>query len=167
LKFKEYLHAYSTLKNELLQSIQSKIEKLSKEFAPKNLNDSRESHTVLKAHSDEQIRQVIYKNLQYLNGVNANQQKIMNSSRFEALISDLCQIVKLYEVPQGSGNYVLNGISGNAFRFSLYLIHSELFGTNKIRDSFIKYIMNFKQFSNTSFSTHKTKFSQKPKKYPF
>jgi len=167
LKFMEYLFSYKELKCELIQLIEYKLDNQGRGSCLKKSSTEVEPPFVLMGFSDDQIKRVISEEMKYLSGVNASQQKIIENSQFEYLLSSIFHLVKTDEVTNESCNLELKGISGNTFRYTLYQIHSKLLGTNKIRDSFIHYLMNFRQYSNTNFNTHKTKFSTKPKKYPF
>ena len=112
-------------------------------------------------------QKVIWKHIEHLKGNNNSREKIMTDENFNQLFEDLCYLVENDKVPTIKNPLPQMGISNQSIIYTMRLIHTDLFTTNKIRPSFISFLeMYFHQLN--SYENMKVAFSKKPPKlYPF
>lgn len=110
------------------------------------------------------------KHLNSFQGKNNYGCNIMESDEeYRRLLEISVDFVLTNQIPSNQGGFKINGISMAAIRYTYYCIHKDLHGTSRIIKSFIDFLHKFFpfQFENCSTDTTKTKFSDRPKKYPF
>ncbi|WP_262733905.1 hypothetical protein [Gaetbulibacter sp. NE] len=67
----------------------------------------------------------------YLSGYNEKKEKIMDDSQFDLMISYINYFVDNLDMPQLKGTIKHINITKELLRFSFYVLHKELYGTNK------------------------------------
>jgi len=90
----------------------------------------------------------------------------MEDVDFERLIEYTEYLIKNDALPNSVKAIPHINISNEFIRYTFYLIHKRIYGTNRIKPIFIDFLQTvFTQFKNTNYSTTKTKFSVKPPQY--
>lgn len=118
-----------------------------------------------KATIDQQ-KQYAKEHLDFMNGYNVKNEKIMPEADFNRMMEYTYFLIEKQKIPTGIKPISQTGFASIAIRYTYYKIHEFLYGTQSIKQEWIDFIHAiFSQFSNTSTSTTKAKFSQKPKSY--
>ncbi|MCB0536012.1 MAG: hypothetical protein KDE33_00650 [Bacteroidetes bacterium] len=109
---------------------------------------------------------IAYNHLAFFKGHNEYQRKIMQEKDFDRLIQLTYELIETDKVPFITPAISQIDLTNHMIRYTFYLIHKELFGTNKIKDHWIDFIHKvFAQFQGTETTTTRIKFSVKPPKY--
>ncbi|MFN8429799.1 MAG: hypothetical protein U0V04_07460 [Spirosomataceae bacterium] len=107
-----------------------------------------------------------YNHLAFFKGHNEYQRKIMQDTDFDRLIQLTYELIETDKVPFIAPALSKIDLTNHMIRYTFYLIHRELYGTNKIKDHWIDFIHKvFAQFQDTETTTTRIKFSVKPPKY--
>ena len=116
----------------------------------------------------EEVERTLDDNLSYLKSINLKGELIMTSEDYEKLKDYATVMIINEEVPIIETTFNRLSISNQTIIYSFYKIHEQLFGTIHIRDSFIDFLKTtFSQLHSYDKSTIKTKFSVKPKRFPY
>ncbi len=114
----------------------------------------------------EQQKLYAQQQLAFLGGYNIKNEKIMPDNDFRRLLDYTGYLIENDRLPKQITPIKQIGFASNAIRYTYYKIHEYLYGTQSIRQNWIDFLHQvFVQFKNTSKSTTKTKFSEKPKSY--
>ncbi|MCR9065180.1 MAG: hypothetical protein NXI00_14505 [Cytophagales bacterium] len=112
------------------------------------------------------LKEIAYKHLAFFKGTNEYNSKIMKDSDHDTLMDWVYELIETEKVPFIAPPLKQINLTNNMIRYTFYLIHKELYGTQKIKIAWIDFIHKaFTQFQGTETSTTKTKFSTKPAKY--
>ena len=104
--------------------------------------------------------------LAFLGGYNIKNEKIMPDNDYKRLLDYTGYLIEHEKLPLQIIPIPQIGLASNAIRYTYYKIHEYLYGTQTIRQNWIDFLHEvFVQFKNSSKSTTKTKFSEKPKSY--
>lgn len=134
-------------------------------------DDHRNAETQIEApyHKNiDNINKAIDKHLGYLTTSTQKGEIIMTNDQYAQLRNYVSLLVMNEEVPFIECPYVKLDVSNQTIVYSFYLLHKELFGTKRIKNFVIDFMPKaFSQLQGYSTSTLKTKFSAKPKRYPY
>ena len=104
--------------------------------------------------------------LYFFSGINHLQNKIMEDEDYNRLLQYTDYLIEKEKVPAGIKKISQINLSTGMIRYTFYLIHKELYTTNKIKTEWIDFLHAvFRQFKNAEWITTKTKFSVKPPSY--
>lgn len=118
-----------------------------------------------KATVDQQ-KQYAKEHLAFMSGYNIKNEKIMPDADFNRMMEYTYYLIENQKLPTGIKAIPQTGFASNAIRYTFYKIHEYLYGTQSIKQQWIDFIHAiFSQFKNTSTTTTKAKFSQKPSSY--
>ena len=116
----------------------------------------------------EEIERIFDDNLSFLKSINPKGELIMTDEDYERLKEYITIMIINEEVPIIETPFNRLSISDRTIIYSFYKIHQQLFGTKHIRDYFIDFLKAaFSQLHSYDKSTIKTKFSVKPKLFPY
>ena len=111
-------------------------------------------------------KKLAYEYLNFLNGCNRNNDKIMSDFEFKRLINYTNYLIETGLVPENIKIIPQTNISADYIRYTFYTIHKALYGTQKININWISFLKAvFLQYQNSEWQTLKTKFSTKPVLY--
>ena len=116
----------------------------------------------------EEVEKIIDDNISYLKSKNFNGELIMTDDNYVRLKEYVTVMIINEEVPVIESPFNTPSVSNQTIIYSFYKIHKQLFGTKIIRDYFIDFLKAvFSQLHSYANSTIKTKFSVKPKRFPY
>jgi hypothetical protein len=116
----------------------------------------------------EEIERTFEDNLNYLKSKNLKGDLIMTDEDYLKLKDYVTVMIINEEVPFIESPIKVLSVSDQTIIYSFYKIHQQLFGTKRIRDYFIDFLKAaFSQLHSYDKSTIKTKFSVKPKLFPY
>jgi hypothetical protein len=116
----------------------------------------------------EEIERTFEDNLNYLKSKNLKGDLIMTDEDYLKLKDYVTGMIINEEVPFIESPIKALSVSDQTIIYSFYKIHQQLFGTKRIRDYFIDFLITaFSQLHSYDKSTIKTKFSVKPKLFPY
>jgi hypothetical protein len=116
----------------------------------------------------DNINKAIDEHLGYLTTSIPKGEIIMTNEEYTRLKNYISLLVINEEVPFVEYSFQKLNVSDQTIIYSFYLLHKELFGTKPIKDFFIDFLLEtFTQLQEYTASTLKTKFSVKPKRYPY
>ncbi|NOQ98194.1 MAG: hypothetical protein GQ561_08525, partial [Calditrichae bacterium] len=116
----------------------------------------------------EEVEKIIDDNISYLKSRNFNGELIMTDDNYVRLKEYVAVMIINEEVPVIESPFNTLSVSNQTIIYSFYKIHKQLFGTKIIRDYFIDFLKAvFSQLHSYANSTIKTKFSVKPKRFPY
>ncbi len=105
--------------------------------------------------------------IQFLGGVNLKNESIMSPKEYENLLEYTDYLIQFEEVPKGVSRIKPTMISKDHIKYTYYLIHKSLYGTNRVKDVFIYFLIAvFQEFEKKpAFTSIKANFSHKPGSY--
>lgn len=113
------------------------------------------------------VEKTIDKHLDYLKTKHKGD-VIISNEEYEILKEYTVSLLINDEVPFIATQFRKIDISNQTIIYSYYQIQKELFDTRRIKDTFIDFLKaTFSQLKNYDKSTLKTKFSVKPKRFPY
>jgi hypothetical protein len=116
----------------------------------------------------DKITKIIDEKLDYLTTLNPKGESIMTIDEYEKLKKYVIALIINDDAPRLEPPIRRLNISNQTIIYSFYQIHKEVFSTGLIRNSFIEFLHNtFTQLEKYTKPTIKTKFSVKPKRYPY
>ena len=116
--------------------------------------------------TDKDVKQKVYNIFIPLKGDGPNKKLIMAPADFDRLMGYVEYLALYDKLPDDITPISKANISKGHISYTFYRLHDELFGTKRIKDSFIEFIhKTFGQFADTAPSTTKAKFSNMPKSY--
>ncbi len=112
-------------------------------------------------------QQLAHEYIQFLSGVNRNNELIMSQKEYRNLLEYTSYLIQFEKVPVGVERIKPTMISKAHIKYTYYLIHKNLYGTNPIKDVFIHFLSAvFLDFEKTpAFKSLKANFSHKPDSY--
>ena len=117
-------------------------------------------------YSDAQKQEYVRAILSPLGGVNPQKHPIMSEADFNRLIAYTDHLVLSNTLPDTITSIKQTEISNLHISYTFYRLHKQLFGTRRIKDSFIEFLhTTFSQFAGTSKTTTKAKFATAPNSY--
>ena len=143
-----------------LPYLEKKIKELENDLQDKILKNSKIDLRNTKTKIDEILG--------HLKGKNKSNEEILNKDEYKQLIENILHLINYEDLPEIKEPIRELNITTGSLRYSFYKVHKEVYGKNSIRDFFIDFLYEyFQQFQHAEKSTHKIKFSVKPKFYPF
>jgi len=134
-------------------------------------DDSRNAETQIEVpyHKNiDNINKAIDKHLGYFRTSTPKGEIIMANEQYTKLKNYVSLLVMNEEVPFIESPFEKLDVTNQTIVYSFYLLHKELFGTKRIKDFIIEFMPKaFSQLQGYTTSTLKTKFSVKPKCYPY
>lgn len=119
-----------------------------------------------RAMSDAKKENTVRLILARLNGMSPQKRRIMSEADFNRLITYTDHLVLTDTLPTEIVPIAQTDISNEHIRYTFYLLHSKLFGSRRIKQSFIDFLHRvFTQFTGTQPRTTKAKFATAPKSY--
>jgi len=116
----------------------------------------------------DNINKAIDEHLGYLTTSVPKGEIIMTYEEYVRLKNYISLLVINEEVPFIEYPFQKLNVTDQTIVYSFYLLHKELLGTKRIKDFFIDFLIKaFTQLQGYTASTIKTKFSVKPKRYPY
>lgn len=116
----------------------------------------------------DNINKAIDEHLGYLTTPTPKGEIIMTNKEYARLKNYISLLVINEQVPFIEYPFKKLDVSDQTIIYSFYLLHKELFSTKRIKDFFIDFLLEtFSQLQEYTASTLKTKFSVKPKRYPY
>lgn len=113
------------------------------------------------------VKKTIDNYLRYLTEEH-NGELIMSNEEYEILKEHTVSLIINNTVPHISTKFRKINVSNLTIIYSYYQIHNEFFDNQNIRDTFINFLKAyFSQLKNYEKSTIKTKFSVRPKRFPY
>jgi len=116
----------------------------------------------------DNINKAIDEHLGYLTTSTPKGEIIMTNEQYAQLKNYLSLLIINEELPFIEYPFAKLDVSNQTIVYSFYLLHKELFGTKRIKNFIIDFMPKaFSQLQGSTTSTLKTKFSVKPKRYPY
>jgi hypothetical protein len=111
----------------------------------------------------EEEKKNAIKRIEFLSGCNVHKQLIMTAQDYKRLVDYVLHLIEFEALPKKIKPIPPTSISTEVLRYTFYMLHKQLYGTNRIRNIWIDFLHSaFRQFESQSKTTTKTKFSSKP-----
>lgn len=121
-----------------------------------------------KESSSLTTKKVIEVHLSHLEGENQINELIMFPDEYSRFVKLVTLLFDSGKMPKGGESFDFNGISGVSIKYSFYKLHKEIYKTSRIQDEVLKFMLHYiNPLKGYTFKTLKSKFSEKPKRFPF
>ncbi len=128
-----------------------------------SLSDTEQISFDLSTKSDIEIIHSIF---DYMSGLNEKREKILSDEDFELLVKYTTELIEHEKLPVVE-KQLEPKISSDLLRFSFWVLHKELYNTQKIRSYFYDFIYAvFLNFKNNDISSIKSQFGTKKRVPP-
>ena len=105
-------------------------------------------------------KKIAHKFFEHYGGYNLTNEKIMSEDNLNRMLSYLDELIEYGYVKSSITKIPQIGLKQNHIQHTFYLLHRELYGTNKIKDEWPQFICNvFYQFRDTAWTTVKQKWA--------
>ncbi len=169
LCFNGFLNSYNVFLQTVIETMQKQISKSAQEGEEVFSDKMTEDPPLNQGFSHEKLKRIIYEKSRHLAGTNSRLEKIMSEDDFKRLQNDIFEIIALKRLPENKQEYELNGITAESIRYTLSLIHKDVYRTRKKNSNFALFLRYWfpKQFGEWKVNTIHGKLNKpQPKIYP-